>query len=69
MVEPLLSEREAAAVLGVAAKTLSNWRSIGSGPTFVRVGGRILYEPRDLSAFIESKKFRANGVPASASAT
>lgn len=27
----------------VAVRTLSNWRTLGTGPKFTKVGGRILY--------------------------
>lgn len=27
----------------ISVRTLSNWRSLGTGPKFTKVGGRILY--------------------------
>jgi hypothetical protein len=35
-----ISGREAARILGIAPKTLRNWRSAGRGPTYVKYGGR-----------------------------
>lgn len=49
----MLRERQAAGVLGVAPKTLANWRSQGKGPKFCRLGRAIGYRQEDLDAFIE----------------
>jgi predicted DNA-binding transcriptional regulator AlpA len=38
-----VSRRDAAAFLGMTAKTLSNWMQKGFGPQSVRVGGRRFY--------------------------
>lgn len=51
----LLSEAEAAAILGAAQATLANWRWKGEGPGWVRLGKRaIRYRVADLQAFIEA---------------
>ncbi len=49
----MLRERQAASFLGVAPKTLANWRSQGKGPKFCRLGRAIGYRQEDLDAFIE----------------
>lgn len=49
----MLRERQAASFLGVAPKTLANWRSQGKGPKFCRLGRAIAYRQEDLEAFIE----------------
>ena len=35
----------------VAVRTLSNWRSLGSGPRFTKVGGRVLYPLAEVVAW------------------
>lgn len=40
---PLLDSREVAAYLRVSESTLSRWRSLGSGPPFMRLGGIARY--------------------------
>lgn len=35
----------------VAIRTLSNWRSLGSGPKYTKVGGRILYPLKEVLAW------------------
>jgi predicted DNA-binding transcriptional regulator AlpA len=42
----LLTEMEASEVLGLAPQTLSNWRSAGKGPRFVRIGTRTIRYPK-----------------------
>lgn len=48
----LLSTREAARRLGLAAGTLQNWRIRGQGPAFVRLGSAVRYSSEDLARFI-----------------
>jgi excisionase family DNA binding protein len=48
----LLTTREAARRLGLAAGTLQNWRIRGQGPAFVRLGKAIRYDEGDLARFI-----------------
>ncbi len=40
----------------VEASTLANWRSLGKGPTFVKVVGRVRYFEADLKKFIEDSR-------------
>ena len=45
----------AAAYIGVTRKTLANWRVLGEGPSYVRLGksgSRVLYRVADLDAFL-----------------
>lgn len=52
-----LTTAEAARVLGVAPKTLRNWRSLGSGPAYVELGSRqCVYRPADLDSWLLSKR-------------
>lgn len=48
-----LTATEAAAYLGQRVKTLSNWRSKGTGPRFAKRGGTIRYRKSDLDAWLE----------------
>ncbi|MGH8110459.1 MAG: helix-turn-helix transcriptional regulator [Rhodanobacteraceae bacterium] len=50
----LVTETEAAAILGVAVQSLRNWRWKGrGGPRFRKVGARLVrYHRADLAAFI-----------------
>lgn len=48
----LLSPGEAAQTLNRAPKTLAAWRSMGRGPRWRKIEGRIGYRLADLRAFI-----------------
>lgn len=49
----LVDEREAAALLGVAVRTLRNWRSLrNKGPRYRKIGARLVrYHVADLAEF------------------
>jgi hypothetical protein len=61
----LLSEKQAAVLLGVSLSYLRKSRSEGThhkrteAPLFVRVGGRVYYRAHDLRAWIETLEGRA----------
>lgn len=53
----LLSAKQAAAVLGLSAKTLSNWRVSGKHPLkYCRIGGAIRYLYSDVQSFANGNK-------------
>lgn len=58
-----LTRNEAAAYLGVAAKTLANWASTGRvAIPFYKVGRRaVLYRRSDLDAYLASVKMTHTG--------
>lgn len=51
-----LHRKQAAAYLGVSLSWLDKARISGLGPVFVTMGGRVLYDSRDLEAFIDSNR-------------
>jgi predicted DNA-binding transcriptional regulator AlpA len=57
MSEPLLiTEPEAAKILGVSKETLARIRKRGTGPTWIKItSGLIRYRPEDLTRFIQSR--------------
>ena len=50
-----LSEREAAAVVGLSHRTLTRYRATGGGPAFHKFGSKLLYARFDLEAWIEAR--------------
>lgn len=44
---------EAARILGISPRTLEKYRCHGSGPTFRKLGGRVVYAVDDLQAWAE----------------
>jgi hypothetical protein len=56
----LKSEREAAKVLGVEVKTLTNWRWRGVGPVFVKFPtGAIRYDDAALAPYAAENTFQS----------
>lgn len=51
----LLNEKQAAERLGVAVKTMQQWRHFGRGPKYVKVGRLAKYQPSDIDAYIKSR--------------
>jgi hypothetical protein len=46
----------AAAYVGVVSpKTMENWRSLGIGPRYLKLGGRVAYRIADLDAWLEEQ--------------
>ncbi|WP_425954510.1 helix-turn-helix transcriptional regulator [Xylanimonas sp. McL0601] len=44
----LLKPSDLASVTGHAVATLRNWRSLGTGPSFIKAGGKVLYPRADV---------------------
>lgn len=63
----LVNDETASALLGIAVSTLRRWRSRGwrnahgddYGPAWVRIGGRVLYDIRDLDRYLDDNRRRA----------
>jgi hypothetical protein len=54
--EPLLDDAQAAAILGVAPKTLPQWRHKRKGPPYVMVGDKyIRYTPSILRKYLAER--------------
>jgi predicted site-specific integrase-resolvase len=54
--EGLLKPTEVAQQLKLDETTLARWRMLGTGPVFLRVGGRIRYPEADLRSWLESQR-------------
>jgi predicted DNA-binding transcriptional regulator AlpA len=47
---------EAAAYLQISPKTLANWRSLGQGPAYSKLGHAVVYQQADLDDFLNSQR-------------
>ncbi len=54
---------EAARLLGLSARTLEKYRCHGSGPTFRKLGGRVVYAIDDLEAWADQAACRSTSDP------
>jgi len=46
-----LKTADAAILAGVSPKTLENLRYLGGGPKYLKLGRRVVYDPRDIEAW------------------
>jgi predicted DNA-binding transcriptional regulator AlpA len=53
--ERLLSQEEAAVVIGVKPPTLAMWRHQGKGPRFLKLGRSCFYRPRDIETWLDEQ--------------
>lgn len=54
--KPLADPRQVAAYLGVAEKTLRQWRYLKTGPKFTKAGGRIRYRWSDVEKYLDGDR-------------
>jgi excisionase family DNA binding protein len=52
----LLNTEEAAALLGIRPATLIKWRHQNSGPTYVKLGRNVRYEPDTLERWVKLRR-------------
>jgi excisionase family DNA binding protein len=57
-----LTTQEVAEILRTPSETVRYWRHVGKGPQSFKLGRRVLYDRRDVEAFIETA--RREQVPA-----
>lgn len=65
-----LNVSEAAAFIGVSISMLNKLRVYGGGPTFLKIGRRVAYDPDDLAAWLYARRRRSTsdaGAPSRAS--
>lgn len=58
---PLLAESAAAKRLGCSVALLRKWRSVGQGPTYLKIGRLVRYSDADLSAFLDAHRVVTGG--------
>jgi hypothetical protein len=53
---PRLTVKQAAEYIPLAEGTLNAYRVSGGGPVYIKLGGKILYDTRDLDKWIDGHK-------------
>ena len=54
--DELMTANDVADVLGLSTGTLANWRSLGIGPTYVKLGGRVRYRASGVNSWVASQE-------------
>ena len=52
----VLNAKQMAAKLGLSASTLAKMRLYGNGPAYSKLGRRVVYDPKDVSEWIEQNR-------------
>ena len=56
MTDPLLDEHDVAELLKMSVHTLRQWRSVGRGPGYVKLGSRVRYRPDDINDWLKESR-------------
>ncbi len=59
----MLNTVDAAQSLGLSPRTLEKYRCVGGGPTFRKLGGRVVYAIADLEGWIAGSACRTTSDP------
>jgi hypothetical protein len=51
-----MSEAQVAEVFGKPPRTLRQWRYLGIGPKYLKVGATVRYRARDVEAWLEAQE-------------
>ncbi len=54
--ERLMSTEEVAEVLGRPPRTLRQWRYLGEGPKYLKVGATVRYRARDIEKWLKAQE-------------
>jgi len=55
----ILTDKETASFLGVASRTLRDWRRQKKGPAFVQMGSKIRYRKKDIDAYLDNQTIKS----------
>ena len=58
-----LTQVELAKRWRMGERTLETWREEGTGPCYLKIGGRILYKLQDIEAYEDTRRFQQIGHP------
>ena len=54
---------DAAVRIGLKRKTLDNWRSLGNGPPYYKLGNKVVYDDADVDAWLVTRKRTSTSDP------
>ena len=55
LVEPLLSERDVAVILGLSLTRIRRWRLLKKGPRYIKVGAAVRYRLEDIRGWLATR--------------
>ncbi len=60
-----LNTQELALRLGISRRTLENWRGLGLGPPFHKLGSRVVYDPEAIEKWLNKCRVGEGKLPES----
>ncbi len=60
-----LNTQELALRLGISRRTLENWRGLGLGPPFYKLGSRVVYDPEAIEKWLNKCRVGEGKLPES----
>lgn len=60
MTSPLITPSELSSFIGVPEGTLAQWRYLGKGPAYARLGRHVRYRRDDVESWLESQTQRGD---------
>lgn len=51
-----VDEGRTSQIMGFAVQTLRNWRHLGTGPPYYKVGRAVRYRMKDIISFMEARR-------------
>jgi hypothetical protein len=58
-----LNQKELSARWSISHRTLERWRWLGQGPSYLKIGGRVVYRLDDIEAYEASQVHAVAAVP------
>jgi predicted site-specific integrase-resolvase len=56
--ETTLNPEQAANILHISKATLANWRSLRTGPNYIKIGNRCIYKRSEIERFLREHEVR-----------
>lgn len=56
-----LTEKQLSEYWEIRTSTLQKWRSLGCGPVYMKIGGKVFYRLEDIEQFEKSRTFYGSG--------
>jgi DNA-binding transcriptional MerR regulator len=56
-----MTEEHLSKFWSITVDTLRRWRQNGTGPAYIKVGGRVLYRPEDIKEYERQRRYKSSG--------
>jgi predicted DNA-binding transcriptional regulator AlpA len=60
--EHLLTEHDVAFFVGVSVASVRRWRTLGTGPAYLKIGSAVRYKPSDVAGWLDAQQARGSNL-------